>query len=505
MSHRPHSPRDHHSPAARLSLSEGGLALRNGITLAGSLALTWAIALIVTFKLPRYLAPELFGHYRFGDQFAMSMAVFLGLGIDTYVSREAATRPDHVSDFFGGVLLARGMLLLPLGVASWVLLRDQVDGRRVTAVVFGAAYLFVSVNQTLQQTLQAASRVRGLAVANVLAKIVWGGGIVAAVIMKAPLWVLAAPLIIAEAFKAIVLYGAAKRAVRLRFRIDVRETLAALRIAFPFYIGNVAVTLGSSIDVVMLGKLHQATSSEVGWYAAARQIAQLTALLSPIISGVLLPMMSRARTHNEDEFYAILRKSISATLAISIPITLLVGLGAEQWIHLALGNTYLPAASSLRWLAPTFVLSYVNVLLWLALMILGRSWTLTIISLVGLAVLPAFITIAVSMDTATTLGSMGTRVAAALSARELLVAVTFVACLRTQLADRALVVVAAKSIATCLLIVGLDRLLSTVVSPFVRLGIDAVCHVAVLLAARVIRFADVAGVVALLRERAPRS
>src|SRR5215213_4950744 len=74
---------------------EGLLALRNGAKLAASMILTWGVALIVTFKLPVYLKPERFGHYRFGDQFAMSLAVFLSLGVDTYISREIAVRPKH--------------------------------------------------------------------------------------------------------------------------------------------------------------------------------------------------------------------------------------------------------------------------------------------------------------------------------------------------------------------------------------------------------------------------
>ena len=40
---------------------EGLLALRNGAKLAASMILTWGVALIVTFKLPKYLGPERFG------------------------------------------------------------------------------------------------------------------------------------------------------------------------------------------------------------------------------------------------------------------------------------------------------------------------------------------------------------------------------------------------------------------------------------------------------------
>ena len=160
---------------------EGLLALRNGAKLAASMILTWGVALIVTFKLPKYLGPERFGHYRFGDQFAMSLAVFLSLGVDTYISREIAVRPKHASEFFGGVLVTRALVILPLVVVAFFFLDGEVHERRIAAVLFGFAYLFTALNQTFQQTLQAASKVDGLAIANVVAKVLWGGGTFAAV------------------------------------------------------------------------------------------------------------------------------------------------------------------------------------------------------------------------------------------------------------------------------------------------------------------------------------
>ena len=39
---------------------------------------------------------------------------------------------------------------------------------------------------------------------------------------------------------------------------------------------------------------------EVGWYGAARETARLSALMSPVLSGVLVPMMSRAKHRSAD-------------------------------------------------------------------------------------------------------------------------------------------------------------------------------------------------------------
>lgn len=478
---------------------EGLLALRNGAKLAASLVLTWVVALIVTFKLPKYLGPERFGHYRFGDQFAMSLAVFLSLGVDTYISREIAVRPKHASDFFGGVLVTRAVAILPLIVVAFLFLEGEVHERRLAAALFGIAYLFTALNQTFQQTLQAASKVDGLAVANVAAKVLWGGGTFAAVTLQAPFWVLPLPMVIGEGLKAAFLYVATKGAVDLQLRIDVAETKKVLKVAFPFYIANVAVSLGSSIDIVVLGKIVSKTSEEVGYYGSARQIAALAALLSPILSGVLIPMMSRAKARNEDDFYRILRRGFEAVLIVSIPLTLILALGAEFWIHVTIKDKFLPAAESLRWLAPTFVLSYANVLLWLALMILDKSWTITIVSIAGLVMLPVLIVLAVPLTVNLGPGGAGMGVAIALSLRELIIVGVFLAVLRSKAMDRHCVVALLKSLAICVVVTITHGYLASI-GP-IRLAVDAALYGVLALGLKVVAPSDVKAVLKMVKDR----
>ncbi len=455
---------------------EGLLALRNAAKLGMSLVLTWGVAIIVTFKLPPYLGPVMNGHYRFGDQLAMSAAVFLSLGVDTYISREIAVRPKHASDFFGGVLVTRALVLLPLVIVGFFFVQSEVSERQIATFLFGIAYAFTAMNQTFQQMLQAASKVGGLAVANVVAKILWGGGTFGAVLLHAPFWGLPFPMILREGIKATFLFMAAKDAVELRLRIDVAKTVEVLKVAFPFYIANVAVSLGSTVDVPWLAKLVDKESPEVGWYGAARQIAQLSALLSPIMSGVLIPMMSRAKARDEQEFYRILRRGFEAVIVLSVPLTLILALGAEFWIHITIKDKFLPAAGSLRWLAPTFVFAYVNVLLWLSLMILDRSWTITIISLAGLALLPVLISVMVPLTSPLGPGGAGMGVAMALTTRELIIALVFLAFLRDKALDRRGFFAVVKSLAFAAIVTFVDHAIGARVHPIVRLAADALAY-----------------------------
>ena len=123
------------APAAFSLRREGATALRNGLKLATSLALTWGIALVITFKLPRYLGPLALGWYRYGFEYAATLAVFLHFGVDTYISREIAVRPKHASDFFGGIVIARVLLMVPLFALGWWHLGHRIEEEKIAAVL----------------------------------------------------------------------------------------------------------------------------------------------------------------------------------------------------------------------------------------------------------------------------------------------------------------------------------------------------------------------------------
>ena len=478
---------------------EGATALRNGLKLAVSLGLTWGVALIITFKLPKYLGPLFLGYYRYGFEYAATLAVFIGFGVDTYISREVAVRPRHASDFFGGIVLIRTLALIPLFIWGYIHLGPKLHEERLAAALFGLTQVFIVLNQTFQQTLQAASRVGGLAIANVVAKLLWGAGLFGAITIRAPFWVLPLPMLAAEGLKAAFLYWATREAVDLRLKIDLRATKAVLRVAFPFFVANAAVTLGSTIDVVVLHELVPKGSKEVGWYSAAREIARLSALMSPVLSGVLVPMMSRAKRRSDEEFFQILRRGLEGVSVIAIPLTLMLALGAEFVIALALKQDFLPAAASLEWLAPTFVLAYANVLLWIALMILDRSWTITIISFVGLALLPLFILIIVPLTKALGPGTAGMGVAMALSARELVIAIVFFVVLGKRAVDQRSVLAITKSLGICGAVVAAHVLLASIGSW--RLLVDCVIYAVLALATGVVKPRDAVALLRMIKDR----
>jgi O-antigen/teichoic acid export membrane protein len=210
-------------------------------------------------------------------------------------------------------------------------------------------------------------------------------------------------------------------------------------------------------------------------------------------------MMSRARHRDEEEFFRLHRRGIEGVSVVSIPLTLMLALSSELVIRLALKGPFAPAAASLAWLAPTFVLAYANVLLWIALMILDRSWTIMIVSIAGLALLPVFILGVAPWAASLGPGGAGMGVAMALSARELVIVIVFFAFIGRRAIDPRSLLAITKSLGICCAVIAVHELLASL-GPW-RVLLDGLVYAGLAVATRVVQPSEVKGLLQAIRDR----
>jgi len=477
-------------------------AWRNSLKLGASLAATWTVALLVRFMLPRYLGPSRFGDFNFAEAFAGGFFVLADLGIDTYSMREVSVRPRHASDYFGGILALRILLSLGLfGIMLGILTaRGKPTDLRLTVLVFGLTQALVYINTTLATFLQASGRVDRLAIVNVAAKIAWGVGLAAALLLglaNGPLWTLVLPLLIAEAIKSVSLLPAARQALKLRMRFDVTATKAVLASSFPFYVSTIALTLGGRLNVWVLEAI-TTDRRELGWFSATLNLSALAMLLTPLLGWILLPLLSRARMRSTQEMYFILRRALEAFILLVIPVVLTVGLGADLWVRLALGKAYAPAAASLQVISVMTVLTYAAIILSMALVVLGRSWSLSVISIASIVVAPVLGFLLVPLAARLGEGGQATGAAIAACGAELfVVAVSMLRVGRGILDRRVLTSVAKALLAACLVVVA-----HGLMGPLghLRLVVDLLLYASFLLLFGGVKIDDLRGLVRLVRE-----
>ncbi len=480
------------------------VALRNAVKLGTSLMATWAVALAVRFVLPRFLGPERFGAYSWAESTAGLAFVFAGLGIDTYIQREVSVRPEHASDFFGGITLVRAvvMSLLLAGAGAYAMSAKSDPAVQLAVIVFGFTQVLVVSNASLAALLQASTKVSKLAIANVVTKLVWGVGVIVVVRYTSYYPLLALPLLAGELMKSSMLWPSVRKEVGLRLRIDRAQTRLVLIMCVPFFVNTISYTAGNYLDVTMLGSL--SSDKEVGFYSAAKNIASLAMLLAPLEAWVITPLLTRAVKRSEEEFFAILRRAIEGILIVAVPATMMISLGAEFWMRLACGPDFQPGAPSLAQLAPSFVFTYAAVLLATALIILRRSWTVTLISLVRLVLQPILMMVVVPYGYKNWgVGGAGMADALVFTVLEFFAAAMFLAALGKRSVDRRLLGAVFKSVLAFGCAVVAHKLLARF-GPW-RLIADGLVYTAVILGTKGVAIADIKWVLSMVRNRKSRA
>lgn len=488
-------------PAPAPVLREAHLAIWNALKLGCSLILTWGVSLGVRALLPRYLGPEQFGAYSFADAVATTFFVFCTLGVDTYVQKEIPIRHEHASEFFGGILairLAMSAALLGL-IAAGLRLTGRSQEVQLAALLFGVGQIFFVSNLTFVAMLNARGTVDGMSVVNVVAKASWGACILAAVMLKLGFWALAMSFIVSEALRSAVLYQLCRRHLSLRLRLDRAHLRRALVRCAPFYVTGLALTLYSKFDVMLLSYL--ATPLELGWYSASSQVSNLGLMLIPLISGVCLPMFSRARKRSEEELGISIRRSLEVILMLAIPVSLALFVGADVWIRMLGGRGFEPAAASLRCIAPIFMLTYVAILCSSFLNLINRAWTVTRVCAMSI-VINALLNVVLIKAMGRLAGTGGAGMGAALAAvlTEAVVCAVLLLIIGRRVIDARLVRAVSRTLLTCAAVIGLDLLLR----PFgpARLLLDGIAYVALALALGAVRVDELRQLGTQLRARA---
>ncbi|MBI5544152.1 MAG: flippase [Deltaproteobacteria bacterium] len=456
---------------------EARRALRNSLKLGSSLLITWAVALAVRFLLPRWLGPEQFGPMNFADSFTALVFVALGFGLDSYIRKEVPVRPECAREFFAGVSYVRlAASLLLIGAVVFILewTRKPVQVRQLV-YLFAGMQLCFTFNNSLAALLHAKGDVGGLSVASVLAKLLWGAGILGSVFAGLGVLGVAAAYLGSELIKMLLLTFLAHKHLQLSWRPRLRSAGAVLAASMPFYVAAFAQTATAKVGVTLLSFL-VADDRELGWYGAASNLSNIALILTPMLSWVLMPTLSRLAARSLDELMSAVRRAIMLVLSAIIPLSLLMTLGAGALVKVLFGDAFVPATRSVQLLVPTFVLTYLASLAAIALVLLNRSWTVTLISVAG-AVWTALLVVVIVPAAYSRLGPGGGATGCALATvlSEAVIAAAMLLAVGRKSFDRTTLQRLFAAGVSCVGVVLLDRAL-VVPDPY-RLLADALAYV----------------------------
>lgn len=453
-------------------------AIRNAVKLGGSMAATLAVAFAVRFWLPRYFGPAAFGQLHFAEAFATAFFVFTSFGVETYIGKEVATRPAHANDFFGGLLVFRFLGSIVLCGAMALVLKWMGKGpvEFELVMLFALGQVAFVLNGSLSAINNANGRVGAQAVINVLSKLLWGGGIIASVLLGGGLRAVAATFFITEWLRSITLFNVVRRQINLRLHFDLRATWAVLAGCLPFFLNVIAQRVYDKVDVNMIAAL--VNDVEVGWYGAAANVAGISLLFVPIVNSVVFPMSARIlRDESVEAMNEVMRSLLRLTLAGCMLICMMLILYGQEIVGFLFKSDFGPAGHILQMLAPTFPLTYVCVFLSMHLIQLGRGWQTTVTSVIAVLINPIlnYTFIHIGMQSGNGGGGMGA--AAATVSSELLNAIMLGFVLGKAAIDRQFWILIGKLAIICTGVVILHQVIAA--PGWIKMFIEAVFYLVI--------------------------
>jgi O-antigen/teichoic acid export membrane protein len=362
------------------------IAIRNAALMTLSLVGTLGVAVAVRIWMPRFLGPQAFGTLHFAEELAAACLFFTTLGFEPHIRREVSIRPSHASEFFGGMVQLRLMATVVVFGAMagllWAMGKSAIEWELV--YLFGLGQVAFVLNTSFASCLQATSKVTELAVINVASKVVWGTAIVLGLWLGGNLRFVALSFLVTEALKAPLLYAVCRKHLDLKLRFELAPVLAVMGFCMPYYLNQLTHEVYARTGVTFMSGM--TNNQEVGWYGAANHVKTLVLLALPIINAVIMPSASRLAKESAELLAEMMRGAVRLVLSLAMPVAIVLAFNAGDIIHLLYSSEYAPAARNLLVLSAIVPLACYCVLSAMQLLLLGRIWAVTAISLAGLGV-----------------------------------------------------------------------------------------------------------------------
>ncbi len=356
-----------------LNSAESSKAMRNAGSLGGSLLVTTAIGFVVSIVAGNILGEQAIGRAGKAESYAGLLLGLLSLGIDFYIRKEVAVRPDHAKEFVPGSIIIRALLFIPIVLGISFALRTFGQPGEVIAafLVFAVARYILQTNDALSACLHAVGIVRGLPRQNMISKIVASAVVLIGAIARIGAMAIPLGVLAGEAIKLFFLVP------RVGERLDVwsqprRQIIRpVLRSSIPFLTIILVTSFANQADVAVLGFL--VSDNEVGFYKRAQSLTLLAFIVGTVLPWVILPMASRAAARSRRELSVVMRRSMELVLVVALPLGVLLSLHADTVMRIT-GRRFLPSTNALRILALSIIITYVATIANTLLQSEGRTW-----------------------------------------------------------------------------------------------------------------------------------
>ena len=362
-------------------MTEKKTVARNAALMMGSQAGTWGMALLLTIFMPRYLGPAAMGKFHFASSVWAILGMLAGLGMDTYLTKEAARRPQQVPSLVWSSALLRFIffLLSMGGLTVYLQVFAYPQDTRQVAYIVGLSSLGWLLISVVQSILIGFEKMESISLGNIAGRVTATLISILVLLLGQGVVAVAAVNILGAAVTLAIEYRFLSRLVKIPVRISRAELLEQmLRLAkggLPYLLSGIILVVYMQFDFLIISLLVDDRS--VGWYGVADQLFGTFLFVPTVLMTAVFPLLSRMFVSDTQRLVQVTRKSFDLLVLLSIPIGLGVVVAAQPAVQLLYGTAFAPTSAILSLMGIVIILTYLNVFIGQYLISIDRQnqWT----------------------------------------------------------------------------------------------------------------------------------
>ena len=366
-----------------------GLAGRVAVLLLGlaSIAIT-----------TRYLGPDRYGRFALALSFVQLFGVLADAGLTTIIVRELAQRPERAGSVLGSALALRsGLAVAAAGAAALAaLLMPYPPDVRVAVLIAGVPLVLGLLNSAFVAVLQSDLRAGRIAIADVVGRFASLAAVALVAALDLGFYAIVGAAGVGAAVTLAVTSWLARRWLPQRPRAD-RATMRGLLVAAAPL--GVALALNEAYfraDALIISLSRP--FEELGLYALAWRVGELTATLPAAFLVAVFPLLARYVATADARMPAALRTAGDVLISAGLAIAVGGALVAPELARALGGEGFEGAATPLRILLAAAGVGFVSGLYGHALIAADRQLSalwLNVVALVlnvglNIALVPAY-------------------------------------------------------------------------------------------------------------------
>ena len=341
--------------------SEQKIAKNTGILMLSQLV-TWGLTLLIVIILPRYLGADLVGKLHIANSLWAIVAILISFGMDTYIVKEVANRPERAAELFAGTIVWR-ILLFGLGWIGAILYLKLFNYPSLTIKIANVVAISVLIWQMISSCyaiLEGLEEMQYISLGNILGKVVNTVVIILLILLKYDVLAIAAVATLSALVTlGLPAYQLYKKGV-IRFSRQMPAFPRLLHHSIPYLWLALAIALYLQVDALIISKL--VNDTVVGWYSTADQLFATLLFIPSVFLTALFPALSRNYENASPNSPKLIRKSFDLMLGIGVPIglgILVISSNLMIWLY---GIAYAPAGAVLAVFGIVLTLTYQNML-----------------------------------------------------------------------------------------------------------------------------------------------